>query len=70
VVLIRTHVSGEHVSTIIRVERIGKLGNFTANVLPSVLIFPLMMEAMRSSETPVLTRVTWHHIPEDDILQF
>jgi hypothetical protein len=41
----------------------------TANVVPSSLIlFTLMMETIRSSETSVLTRATWRHIPQDGIL--
>jgi hypothetical protein len=37
----------------------------TANVVPiSLIIFTLKMEAIRSSDTLVLIRVTWHHIPE------
>jgi hypothetical protein len=41
----------------------------TANDFPSSLIlFSPMMEAILSSETLVLTRATWRHIPEDCIL--
>jgi hypothetical protein len=41
-----------------------------ANVFPSSLIlFTLMMEAIFSSETPVLTGTTRSHIPDDSILQ-
>jgi hypothetical protein len=29
----------------------------------------MMMEAIRSSETSVLTRATWRNIPENSILQ-
>jgi hypothetical protein len=40
-----------------------------ANFVPSspILVNP-MMEALRSSETPVLTRAIWRNIPEDSIL--
>jgi hypothetical protein len=41
----------------------------TANVIPNSPIFVfLMVEALHSSETPILTRVTLRNIPEDDIL--
>jgi hypothetical protein len=41
----------------------------TANVaLSSPIFVPLMMEVICSSETSILTRVTQHDIPEDDIL--
>jgi hypothetical protein len=41
----------------------------TANVVPSALIIvTLMMGAIYSSETSILTRATWRNIPEDSIL--
>jgi hypothetical protein len=42
----------------------------TANVVPSSpILVALMMEAISSYERSVLTRVTRHHILDDDILQ-
>jgi hypothetical protein len=38
------------------------------NVPRSAILFTLMMEAIRSSETSILVRATWRNIPEDDIL--
>jgi hypothetical protein len=40
----------------------------TANVFLSSPIVTLMMEALRSSETLVLTRTTRRHMPEDSVL--
>jgi hypothetical protein len=38
-----------------------------ANGPSSPILVTLMMEALRSSEMSVLTRVTWRDIPADDI---
>jgi hypothetical protein len=64
--LVGNDVLEEGIASIIRVTSRVLV---TANVVPCSLILPiLMMEAIRSSETSVLTRLTWRHIQEDGIL--
>jgi hypothetical protein len=42
----------------------------TADVPSSPILVTLMMEALRSSKTLVLSRAIQHNIPEDGILQW
>jgi hypothetical protein len=82
VALDRTDVSEERIASIIIITRIDEIGTtyilflrsilqllLSVNVVPiSLIIFNLMIEAIRSSQTSILTTVTRFNVPEDDIL--
>jgi hypothetical protein len=66
VFLVRTDVSEELSTSIIRVTGIGEL--VTANVTSSPIPVTLMMDALSSTETAALTRTTRYNFPEGAIL--
>jgi hypothetical protein len=63
--LVKAVVSEEHIASIIRVTKICEIGTTLA---VTSNLNTLKLQAIRSSETPVLTRPTWRNIPEDGIL--
>jgi hypothetical protein len=65
----RLHHQGEKTVTLeVFLHRVSQLP-VTANAVPySPILVTLMMEALHSSETSLLTRASWYTIPEDCIL--
>jgi hypothetical protein len=74
VALVRTDVSEERITPTIRVTAIGDVRTaltvtITANVVSNSLFFSPCWWRRHVLRTSVLTGDTWHHIPEEDILQ-
>jgi hypothetical protein len=71
--VVRTDVSEESRATIIRLTRIGELGTTLVVTSNQRTVFAdsvtLLMEALRSSETSVITRATGRNILEEGTLR-
>jgi hypothetical protein len=77
VALIRIDVSEKRITSIISVKNERARNNVSSNyqpkhaanvVLSSLILFTVMVKAIRSSEMSVLTRATRCHIQEDSII--
>jgi hypothetical protein len=68
VALVRADVSEERVASIVRMTRIGELGRRLAVSRNQSTLRSLMIEAICSFATPVITRATLRSIPEAVIL--